>query len=139
MGVDDSSPAVLLKKGDLTVAHSAAAASVSLATLTPGVERPSDKDTVVSVQTPSRSPSDWDNVYDFLKDGTRAVKVLCRPFPTAIVGIPVDTQFDVAKATLKLQVRVSPEDEPCSERLGLASPDSESPDEAELPTEVYVP
>ncbi|KAI0806708.1 glycoside hydrolase [Fomes fomentarius] len=139
MGVDDSSSAVLLKKGEVTITQSAAASSVSLVTLTPGVERPSDGDTVVSAQTPSLSPSDWDNVYDFLTDGARAVKAFCRPFPTAIVGVPVDIQFDIAKATFKLTVRVSPEDEPRSERLGFPSPDSESPDEAELPTEVYVP
>ncbi|KAI0713706.1 glycoside hydrolase [Earliella scabrosa] len=137
MGVDDSSSAVLLKKGQASVYTSAATSSVSLATLTPGENR--SEDTVVSKQTLPPSLSSWDNVYDFLTDGARAVKAFCRPFPTAVVGIPTDVQFDISKATFKLTVRVRPEDAPQSERLGLSSSDSTTPDEAELPTEIYIP
>ncbi|KAI0738047.1 glycoside hydrolase [Daedaleopsis nitida] len=139
MGLGDSSSAVLLKKGQTPIIQSAAASSVSLATLTPG-ESPSDEGTVVSNPPSSAlSNSSWDNAYQFLTDGARAAKAFCRPYPTAIVGVPTNIQFDISKAEFKLAVRVGPEDAPQSERLGLSSPDSDSPDEAELPTEIYVP
>ena len=137
MGVDDSSSAFLLKKGQTSALPSATASSVSLATLTPG--KGSSDDTIVGQPSPTLSLSDWDNVYDFLTDGARAVKAFCRPYPTAVVGVPTDLQFDISKAEFKLKVTVRPEDAPQSARLGLSSPNSENPDEAELPTEIYIP
>nr|VWO94529.1 Carboxylic ester hydrolase (EC [Ganoderma boninense] len=143
MGANDSSSAFLLKKGQVaTVVRSAAASSLSLNTLSPG-EAPADDDTVVAKGTALPSAfADWDNIYDFLTDGTRAPKAFVRPFPAAVVGIPTDIQFDIAKSEFKLTVQVRPEDAPRREKLGLAAP-SGSPDadeaEAELPTEIYVP
>ena len=136
MGADDSS-AFLLKKGQVaTVVRSAAASNVSLNTLMPG-NGPADDDTVVA-KGMSPAFSDWDNIYDFLTDGTRAPKAFIRPFPTAVVGVPTNIQFDISKSEFKLTVQVRPEDAPKREKLGLPSP-SGSPDEAELPTEIYVP
>ncbi|KAI0695096.1 glycoside hydrolase [Cerioporus squamosus] len=137
IGRGDSSSAFLLKKGQMSVLPSAAASSVSLATLTPG-EASSGK-TLVSKRSSLSSLSDWDNVYDFLTDGARAVKAFCRPYPTAVVGVPMDIQFDISKAEFKLKITVRAEDAPQSARLGLSSPDSENPDEPELPTEIYIP
>ncbi|PIL33085.1 hypothetical protein GSI_04534 [Ganoderma sinense ZZ0214-1] len=139
MGADDSSSAFLLKKGQVaTIVRSAAASNLSLNTLAPG-DTPADDDTVVAKgMRMSPAFSDWDNLYDFLTDGARAPKAFVRPFPAAVVGIPMDIQFDIAKSEFKLTVRVRPEDAPKREKLGLAAP-SGSPDEAELPTEIYVP
>ncbi|OSD02140.1 glycoside hydrolase family 5 protein [Trametes coccinea BRFM310] len=137
MNVSDASSAGLLKKG-ATSTSSAAASSLSLATIAPP-ESPADDITVVQTRPISHMFSDWANAYDFLTDGTRAVKAFCRPFPQAVVGIPIDIQFDIAKAEYKLTVRVRPEDTPQKERLGLAPSASSDPDEAELPTELYVP
>ncbi|KAH9857465.1 glycoside hydrolase [Lenzites betulinus] len=115
-----------------------ASSSLSLNTITQ--ESHTDSETLVSTRlSASRSFAHWDNAYDFLTDGARAVKAFCRPFPTAIVGVPKDIQFDISKAEFKLTVRVRPEDAPRREGLGL-SPVAPSPyDEAELPTEIYVP
>ncbi|KAH9890487.1 glycoside hydrolase [Cubamyces lactineus] len=131
MHASDSSSAALLKKGGNSVAPSAAASSLSLTTITP--ESPADDDTVVQERMGSRAFSGWENAYDFLTDGARAVKAFCRPFPRVVVGVPTDIQFDISKAEFKLTVTVRPEDAPQKERLGLP------PDEPDLPTEIYVP
>ncbi|KAI0628818.1 glycoside hydrolase [Trametes polyzona] len=116
-----------------------AASSLSLNTIAP--ESPASDATVVPPpRVPASQPfAHWDNAFDFLTDGARAVKAFCRPFPTAIVGVPADIQFDVSKAEFKLTVRVRPEDAPRREGLGLGPALSSRPDEAELPTEIYVP
>ncbi len=62
------------------------------------METPSDGDTVVSGQTPSLAPSEWDNVYDSLKDDTRAVKAfVLSAVPHRYRRRPVDILFDIAK------------------------------------------
>ncbi|EIW61009.1 glycoside hydrolase [Trametes versicolor FP-101664 SS1] len=112
--------------------------SLSLSTIVP--ESPASDDTAVSSRMPAPNPfAHWDSAYDFLTDGTRAAKAFCRPFPTAVVGIPSDIQFDLSKAEFKLTVRVRPEDAPRREGLGLRTFVSLRHDEAELPTEIYVP
>ncbi|KAL1947164.1 hypothetical protein VTO73DRAFT_14125 [Trametes versicolor] len=112
--------------------------SLSLSTIVP--ESPASDDTAVSSRMPAPNPfAHWDSAYDFLTDGTRAAKAFCRPFPTAVVGIPSDIQFDLSKAEFKLTVRVRPEDAPRREGLGLGPSVSLRHDEAELPTEIYVP
>ncbi|KAI0648477.1 glycoside hydrolase [Trametes meyenii] len=132
MHASDKSTAGLLKS------HSASGGSnLSLSTIAP--ESSTDDETVVPKRSSSHAFSDWDSAFDFLTDGTRAVKAFCRPFPTAVVGIPVDIQFDISKAQFKLTVRVQPEDAPKRERLGLPPATSPIFDEAELPTEIYVP
>lgn len=112
--------------------------SLSLSTIAPG--SPASDGTAVSSRMPAPNPfAHWDSTYDFLTDGSRAAKAFCRPFPTAVVGIPSDIQFDLSKAEFKLTVRVRPEDTPRREGLGLGPSVSLRHDEAELPTEIYVP
>jgi len=80
----------------------------------------------------------WENPYDFLTDGARAVRAFSRPWPAAIIGVPIDFNFDIAKAEFKLTVLVSPEDAPRPRddvSLSAASADKEE----ELATEIYVP
>ncbi|KAH9939430.1 glycoside hydrolase [Amylocystis lapponica] len=104
MGSASASPAIT------TV--SARASSLSLATL------PVDNGANVSQEITSFAY--WENAYDFLTDGARAVKAFCRPFPTAVIGLPTDIQFNIAKVEFKLTVRVPDVDEA-------------------LATEIYVP
>jgi len=52
----------------------------------------------------------WDSAFDFLTDGARAVKAFSRPYPTATIGVPIDMQFDIAKAEFRLVIRVRAED-----------------------------
>ncbi|EPQ50144.1 glycoside hydrolase [Gloeophyllum trabeum ATCC 11539] len=84
---------------------------------------------------PKGSPSGWRDHYDFLTDGARAVRAFCRPFPTAVVGVPQQMDFNIAKAEFKLTVRVRGEDAPRipDSTLSLAGKESA------LPTEIYVP
>ncbi|KAH9930851.1 glycoside hydrolase [Fomitopsis serialis] len=124
MELSDASSAVLLKKGPNVSARSAAASSLSLATLAAGSE---DETLRVSYEAAALR---WENAFDFLTDGARAVKAFCRPYPVAVVGVPKDIQFNIAKAEFTLTVRVRPEDAPSPERLGARS---------ELATEIYVP
>lgn len=48
----------------------------------------------------------------FLRDGARAVKAFCRPWPVKTVGVPVDIEFDIKKAMVKIVVDVRVEDMP---------------------------
>ena len=139
MGSADSSSAFLLKKDKASVQTSAATSSLSLPTLGGGVDTLSDGDTVVSSRPTPRLLTDYDNIYDFLTDGARAPKAFSRPYPAAVVGVPTDIQFDIAKAEFKLTVRVRPEDAPAAARLGLPASVGADADEAELPTEIFVP
>lgn len=91
-------------------------------------------------------PPEWDNLYDFLTDGARAVKAFARPYPVATFGTPVNIQFDIKKAEFKLTVRVRADDAPLApgsarERSPAASSESvgSAKDEEELATEIYVP
>jgi hypothetical protein len=78
----------------------------------------------------------------FLRDGARAIRAFCRPYPVKVVGIPVDIQFDIGKALLKLNVRVTPEDAPQTETVtegegeGL---DNDGGGESVLPIEIFIP
>ena len=141
-GVDSSSGSLLKKdkKDGASVRTTAATSSISLPTIGRSVESASSSSGRTAVATPPpvpRSLAAWDNIYDFLTDGARAPKAFVRPFPSAVVGVPTDIQFDIAKATFTLTVRVGPEDAPSAARLGLeANPHA---DEAELPTEIFVP
>ncbi|KAG9317965.1 glycoside hydrolase family 5 protein [Chiua virens] len=75
-------------------------------------------------------------VLKFLRDGARAVRAFCRPYPVKVVGTPVDIQFDIGKASLKIKVRVTPEDTP----IGSNSDKSVSSDgESALATEIFLP
>lgn len=58
----------------------------------------------------SAGRNSWDNAFDFLTDGARAVKAFARPYPLATVGVPDDIQFSIAKAEFSLTVRVTPDD-----------------------------
>ena len=46
------------------------------------------------------------NPYDFLTNGARAVGAFVRPWPSKVVGKPVDISFDVRKGLFKLEVEV---------------------------------
>ncbi|KAI6027174.1 glycoside hydrolase family 5 protein [Pisolithus marmoratus] len=48
----------------------------------------------------------------FLRDGARAVKAFCRPWPVRTVGVPSNIEFDIAKATVKIVVSVRAGDMP---------------------------
>jgi hypothetical protein len=78
----------------------------------------------------------------FLRDGARAIRAFCRPYPVKVVGVPVDIQFDIGKASLKVKVRVTPGDAPQTvtetegEGEGL---DKDRGDESVLPTEIFIP
>ncbi|GBE82841.1 glycoside hydrolase superfamily [Sparassis latifolia] len=133
-----------IKGVPIILTASAAPSSLSLATLpleTGAVDGETNNAEITSF-------GHWENAYDFLTDGARAVKAFCRPFPTAIVGVPKDIQFNVSKAEFKFTVCVRPEDAPRAE--GLSAPKSSSSsmtstavddDESEdvLATEIYVP
>ncbi|KZT18897.1 glycoside hydrolase family 5 protein [Neolentinus lepideus HHB14362 ss-1] len=92
--------------------------------------------TGTTTPTPNASlPFGWRNQYDFLTDGTRAVRAFCRPFATAVVGVPKRTDFDIAKAEFKLVIRVRPEDTPqTSDSTSMLGGK-----ESSLPTEIYIP
>ncbi|KAG5221297.1 glycoside hydrolase family protein [Salix suchowensis] len=80
-----------------------------------------------------RELAGWnENPYNFLTDGARAVRSFARPWPTKVVGIPTDIQFNIAKADFKMTLRVGAEDRV---RVG---PNGHEGDE-ELGTEIYVP
>ncbi|EDR10797.1 glycoside hydrolase family 5 protein [Laccaria bicolor S238N-H82] len=63
------------------------------------------------------------NPYDFLTNGARAVRAFARPYPSKVVGKPLDVKFDIGKGLFRMVVTVGPEDRP---EKGLA-------------TEVYIP
>ncbi|KAI0823849.1 glycoside hydrolase [Trametes gibbosa] len=137
MQKDEGSPVIEPHKHEWSATPSASS-SLSLNTITQ--ESHTDSETLVLTrQSASRAFAHWDNAYDFLTDGARAVKAFCRPFPTAIVGVPKDIQFDISKAEFKLTVRVRPEDAPRREGLGLGPAAPSHADESEVPTEIYVP
>jgi hypothetical protein len=87
-------------------------------------------------------PMQLHELLTILRDGARAIRAFCRPYPVKVVGIPVDVQFDIDKASLKLKVRVTPGDAPQivtvkeGEGEGL---DKEGGDENMLPTEIFIP
>lgn len=129
-----SSVATLIKKdAQLVVARAARSSSTfSLATL----RQPDD------VPVPERqditSLRSWDNPLAFLTDGARAVSAFSRPYPVATVGVPIDIQFNVAKAEFKLTVRVTSDDWPV-ERVSPQVRDTSKSQEAALATEIFVP
>ncbi|KAA1475834.1 glycoside hydrolase [Dentipellis sp. KUC8613] len=90
----------------------------------------------------------WENAYDFLTDGARAVKAFSRPYPVAVVGVPTDIHFDIAKTTFKLRVRVRAQDAPVhastrpgtpSSLFSLASTDVTHQKHAFPATEIFLP
>ena len=76
----------------------------------------------------------------FLRDGARAIRAFCRPYPVKVVGTPVDIQFDIGKASLKVKVRVAPGDslQMVTEGKGEGL-DKDRGDESVLPTEIFIP
>jgi len=105
--------------------------TVSLSTLPIGNGIPSDENQKVDM-------SAWDNPYDFLTDGARAVRAFSRPWPKAVIGVPTDINFNISKAEFKLTVLVRPEDAP-RPRDDLSLSSSGLDKEEELATEIYVP
>lgn len=150
----DSSEVGLLRKKNADavvrvrqVASTRQSSSVSLATLGGASTAPSF-DEESSRGAKNRQAADtlssrphWANQYDFLTDGARAVRAFARPFPVAVVGLPTNIVFDIAKAEFKLTVKVRPEDKPVVPPEASSSRSSASEKErlSELPTEIYVP
>ncbi|KAL5511999.1 hypothetical protein ACEPAH_5218 [Sanghuangporus vaninii] len=131
---------------------SATASAVSLATLGGGSDdeyEQFERDVMKTIhgfgidKSMAAARPHWINPYDFLTDGARAVRAFARPYPVATVGLPIDIQFDIHKAEFKLTVRVRPEDRPIVDHLDGTSTSSgtlaEHTDDAELPTEIFVP
>lgn len=73
----------------------------------------------------------------FLRDGARAIRAFCRPYPVKVIGTPVDIQFDIAKASFKVKVRVTSADAPQTETEGEGL--DKNMDESELSTEIFIP
>ncbi|THH26751.1 hypothetical protein EUX98_g7434 [Antrodiella citrinella] len=140
---NDASSALLLKRpGPNPMSTSAATSTLSLATLGNAASTDHDPSSRTSL-------SHWENAYDFLTDGARAVKAFARPYPAAVVGVPKDINFDIAKAEFKFTVRVRPEDAPVSGILPppISRTSSESstlvedaPEKTDEPaTEIFLP
>ncbi|KAI0683194.1 glycoside hydrolase superfamily [Cytidiella melzeri] len=137
MPTAENSSATLLRKPPVVGMSFATPSSQTLATLSaPGKNELS-----------TTSMGNWENAYDFLTDGARAVKAFCRPYPRAIVGIPQNIAFDIAKASFTLTVLVRPEDalregdtepRPSSSSSTNSGPYALGKDEP-LATEIYVP
>lgn len=123
------------KMGAPFVNESAVASSISLSTLNDATNVGAASTLTVGSK-PITSLENWDNPYDFLTDGARAVRAFSRPYPTAVVGVPVDVQFDIAKAEFKLTVRVRGVDAPVPSTVTSSSLADEK---EEVPTEIYVP
>lgn len=82
----------------------------------------------------------------FLRDGARAIRAFCRPYPAKVVGTPVDIQFDIKKASLKVKIRVTPEDASHARTVtdGEGEGEGSAKDEhgesgGVLPTEIFIP
>ena len=131
---DASSAALISRAASMMGSPRAAESALTLSTL------PTDSEPKPSAIT---SLDGWENAYDFLTDGARAVKAFCRPYPVATVGVPENMQFNIQKAEFKLTVRVRPEDAPRPEALVPPRPSSSTGStfrEAEaLATEIFVP
>ncbi|EMD34286.1 glycoside hydrolase family 5 protein [Gelatoporia subvermispora B] len=124
MEMAGASSATLLKKGVQVTTASAATSALSLATL--------EGDDPSAPRSTANSFERWRKAFDFLTDGARAVKAFCRPFPSAIVGLPKDIEFNISKAEFKFTVLVRPEDAPNGKGISFA-------DDEELATEIYIP
>src|SRR6266702_547525 len=115
---------------------------LSLATIPPAAD---DEGGIADITSFSR----WDSTFDFLTDGARAVKAFSRPYPIATVGIPINIEFNIAKAEFRLVVRVRAEDAPVAlpsaptTRPGTPSSSSYStyddPKVEPPPTEIFLP
>ena len=78
----------------------------------------------------------------FMRDGARAVRAFCRPYPVKVVGTPVDIQFDIGKASFKVKVHVTPADAPQIEMVMEGEGESlakKRRGESVLPTEIFLP
>ncbi|KAI0085925.1 glycoside hydrolase superfamily [Irpex rosettiformis] len=135
-----ASSAALLRRPPTVGMSIATPSSQTLASTRPGSPyHPSEHKEVIT------SMDNWENAYDFLTDGARAVKAFCRPYPRATVGIPQDIQFDVKKASFTLKVLVRSEDAITERKDEGSRPSSSSSvtvnpeDDEPLATEIFVP
>lgn len=126
MSVDNSSTAGLLKGSK---------SGTSLSTPTIG-------DTATLTTLPFGNDgvdlNSWGNPYEFLTDGARAVRAFSRPWPTAIIGLPKDLNFNISTTLFKLTVTVRPEDA-LRPRDDLSLSSAGVDKEEEPATEIYVP
>ena len=75
-------------------------------------------------------------LYNFLKNGSRAIRAFCRPCPLATVGRPSFIDFNIHKAEFKLKVVVKPGD---GGRGRASQGDRDAEKLEELATEIFVP
>ena len=77
----------------------------------------------------------------FLRDGARAIRAFCRPYPVKVVGFPADIQFDIGKVSFKVKVRVTAADAPHLELAVGGKGESLATDGGESmpPTEIFIP
>ncbi|KIJ63415.1 glycoside hydrolase family 5 protein [Hydnomerulius pinastri MD-312] len=78
----------------------------------------------------------------FLRDGARAVRAFCRPWPVKVVGTPADIKFDIGKASLRVAIHVGPADAPKVDEEDEAfgpTPTKSNDEESLLPTEIFLP
>lgn len=139
-GVGDDSSAGLLhsKSGsEITAVNTpiipspSAKSTLSLSTLPNGITSLEDENQKIDV-------TNWGSPYEFLTDGARAVRAFCRPWPTHVIGLPKDIQFNISKAEFKLTVLVRPEDAlRARDDLSLSSAGLDK--EEEMATNIYVP
>ena len=122
----DKSSALLLKhKGGARASESVVAVTIAHAPFPPGASALSLSTLPIAgalglaadeqQQQPRKeitSTERWHSAFDFLTDGARGVRAFSRPYPTAVVGAPVDIEFDADKSTFRLTVRVRAEDAP---------------------------
>lgn len=130
---DDSSAGLLQSKSGVSFASAVPDRSeLSLSTLPVGNGISGDEPQKVDF-------SAWEGPYDFLTDGARAYRAFCRPWPTAVIGLPTDIQFNISKAEFKLTILVRPEDalKPREDDGSVSLADLDK--EEELATEIYIP
>ncbi|KAF8801444.1 hypothetical protein BYT27DRAFT_7235714 [Phlegmacium glaucopus] len=109
MVVTSSSSKIVASSSSLSLSSSSASSS-SIS----GIPRlrSSASASAPSYTLPSCSGSQLDlkgysaNPYDFLTNGARAVQAFARPWPTKVVGKPVDITFDVGQGVFRLEVEV---------------------------------
>ncbi|ELU43029.1 cytoplasmic protein [Rhizoctonia solani AG-1 IA] len=81
-----------------------------------------------------------DKLYDFVVVGARGIGALARPWPVATVGTPTYIDFNIAKATFELKIKVTGSDRAWGGKAPIRSSLSDlGEDDEELSTEIYIP
>jgi hypothetical protein len=161
----ESTPMIVTSSPKVVAASSSFSLSTSSSVSGTPRLRSASSGSVPSIPLPSTLPSTplsqlnlkgySPNPYDFMTNGARAVGAFVRPWPTKVVGKPVDISFDVGKGVFKLEVEVRKGDRallglgkketgvrvvPVSNLSSKGVGGGESQEEEEgLATEIYIP